>query len=338
MSTRCLIPAILSGCLCIIVATARSEESEPVVEDVRTGTVHFQPDEHEADLPERFRLPESTFDYRCEPQPTVSTKFRVELVTFPSPVVTPHERNNTVHCEWFRPTTPGKHPGVVVLHILGGDFDLARAFARTLAHHGVAALFLKMPYYGPRQQPGVPRRMVSFDPEQTVEGMTQAVLDIRRAAAWMAAQGDVDPEKLGVFGISLGGITAALVTTVEPRFGKACLMLAGGDVGQVAWQSRELTKLRGDWLERGGTRESFLELFQQVDPVKYAQRLGSREVLMLNAAYDEVIPKACTVSLWESFGEPTIVWYNAGHYSAGRFMFDALARVTRFFAEAQPAE
>ncbi len=299
---------------------------------VRHGTVHFEPDQSEQDVPAQFRLKADTFAFRSVPQPTVSKKIKIDLVTFPSPVVTPHERNNTVHCELFSPTTPGPHPGVVVLHILGGDFDLARAFARTLAHHDVAALFLKLPYYGPRQQPGVRRRMVSFDPEETVAGMTQAVLDIRRATAWMARQDEIDPDQLGVFGISLGGITSALVTTIEPRFQKACLMLAGGDVGQVAWQSKELAKLRGDWLENGGTRASFIKLFQQVDPVTYADRLGDRQVLMLNAAYDEVIPKACTDSLWESFGQPRIVWYNAGHYSAGRFMFDALAEVTEFFA------
>ena len=62
-------------------------------------------------------------------------------MTFPSPVVTPHANNNTVHCEYFRPLAAGKHPGVIVLHILGGDFDLARLFCRSLAHRGTAALF-----------------------------------------------------------------------------------------------------------------------------------------------------------------------------------------------------
>jgi hypothetical protein len=56
---------------------------------------------------------------------------------------------------------------------------------------------------------------------------------------------------------------------------------------------------------------------------------------MLNASHDEVIPKACTESLWRAFGEPPIVWYDAGHYTAARFMFDGIARVTKFFAADQ---
>jgi hypothetical protein len=54
-------------------------------------------------------------------------------------------------------------------------------------------------------------------------------------------------------------------------------------------------------------------------------------MLMLNARYDEVIPRECTESLWHALGEPEIVWWDAGHYSAARFMLDGLARVTRFF-------
>jgi dienelactone hydrolase len=256
---------------------------------------------------------------------------RISTVTFPSPMVTPHPNNNTVHCELFCPTAGGPKPAVIVLHILGGDFDLARLFARTLASRGVVALFLKMPYYGPRQQPDSPARMISLDPHETVRGMTQAVLDIRRAAVWLAAQDDVDREQLGIMGISLGGITAALAAGNEPRFNKVCLILAGGDMAKVAWESAELAPVRKNWTAAGGTRESLFEVMKVVDPVTYARPIDGRRVLMLNARHDEVVPPACTEALWHAFGEPQIVWWNAGHYSAVRYIFDGLAHAVRFF-------
>ena len=55
---------------------------------------------------------------------------------------------------------------------------------------------------------------------------------------------------------------------------------------------------------------------------------------MLNAKRDEVIPPACTQALWRSLGEPEIVWWDAGHYSAVRHIFEGLARTTAFFADA----
>ncbi len=94
-----------------------------------------------------------TFQFEQKPQASASDDVSLSLVTFPSPVTTKYDCNNTVHCEYYCPTSPGKHPACVVLHILGGDFPLSRTFATALAHRGVAALFVIMPYYGPRRPP-----------------------------------------------------------------------------------------------------------------------------------------------------------------------------------------
>jgi len=297
----------------------------------REGDVQFELTDKEAKLPEMFRLSAHTFHFEQKFQWTSAKAIEISEVTFPSPVETPHANNNTVHCEYFRPLAPGKHPAVVVLHILGGDFDLSRLFCRQLAQNGVAALFLKMPYYGPRRQPDSPARMISEDPRATVAGLRQAVLDIRRGAAWLVGQDEIDPDRLGIFGISLGGITCALASTAEPRFSRICPMLAGGDMGRIAWESKELAPMRERWLKSGGSREDFYALLKSVDPVTYGDQVRGRKILMLNASHDEVIPRACTDSLWHAFGEPEIVWFDAGHYTAIRFIFAGMERVTRFF-------
>lgn len=297
----------------------------------REETIRFDPGPDEAKVPELFRLQAGSFAFQQRSLKTVATGYDVWEVTFPSPVETPHVENNTVHCEYFCPQTQDKHPAVIVLHILGGDFDLSRLFARQLAREGVAALFLKLPYYGPRRPQGERVRMVSEDPRATVAGMRQGILDIRRGVSWLAAQDEIDDRQLGIFGISLGGITSALALAIEPRLTSGCLMLAGGDVAQVAWDNPELVKLRQRWSDQGGTKEEFLTLWRSIDPVTYAELARGKRILMLNARHDEVIPPKCTESLWHALGEPEIFWYEAGHYSALRFIFDGLGRVTRFF-------
>jgi len=311
----------------LIVGSARATELTPA----RSGSVEFLPADTEASVPERFQLSRHSFDFQQMPVATTARNLRMSKVTFPSPVVTPHEANNTVHCEYFCPVDAQGAPGVIVLHIMGGDFDLSRLFCRALASKGVAALFLKMPYYGERRQPGSPARMVSLDPHETVQGMTQAVLDVRQAAAWLGAQQEVDREQLGIMGISLGGITSALAAGVEPRFHKACLILAGGDMGEVAWTSEELEPLRKHWLEKGGSKESLFAALAPVDPIRYARPDPARQILMLNASQDEVVPPVCTVALWKAFGEPPIIWWEAGHYSAMRYIFDGMAKTVEFF-------
>ena len=173
---------------CLLLALLASAGTPAVDTTVRTGQIDFKPAATEESIARQFQLAAHRFPFEQRPVETSATKISIWEVTFPSPVETAFENNNTVHCEYYRPAGPGKYPGVVVLHILGGDFPLSRLFCRTLAHHGVAALFLKLPYYGPRRQPDAPARMISLDPQQTVQGMTQGVLDIRRARAWLAEQ------------------------------------------------------------------------------------------------------------------------------------------------------
>ena len=299
--------------------------------NIRRGEVQFVLRSDEASVPERFRLAPHVFDFAAEPLESSTRETSISLVTFPSPVKTDLAPNNTVHCEFYLPQRKEKVPAVVVLHILGGDFPLSRFCCSALASRGVAALFVKMPYYGPRRVPGNPRRMVSKDPQETVEGMTQAVLDIRRAAAFLAAQPEIDAEQLGIFGVSLGGITGGLAATIEPRLKNVCLLLAGGDVGHIGWEHPDLKGVREKWTKNGGTREEFIAFMRQVDPVHYADRARGKRILMLNAKTDEIIPRACTESLWRALGEPEIVWYDGGHYTVARSFFSILDTSTRFF-------
>ena len=154
--------------------------------------------------------------------------------------------------------------------------------------------------------------MINRRSEGNGRNMRQGILDIRRGAAWLAGQEEIDADQLGVFGISLGGITSALASTAEPRFQKICLMLAGGDMAKIAWESPEVKEVRERWPSRGGSKEEFYDIIKQIDPVTYGDRVRGRKILMLNASHDEVIPKVCTESLWHAFGEPEIVWLDAG--------------------------
>ena len=79
--------------------------------------------------------------------------------------------------------------------------------------------------------------MISADPDETVEGMTQAVLDIRRATAWLAAREEVDPDRSACS----ESASAASREPWPPRPSRGlqnvCLLLAGGDIARVALDS-----------------------------------------------------------------------------------------------------
>ena len=298
-----------------------------------SGSVAFEPASQETTIPDHFRLEPHLFSFESKLLRSAN-RVRMFKVTFPSPVETEFAENNTVHAEYFQPAGDGPFPACVVLHILGGDFLLSETVANHLARNGIAALFVKMPYYGERRAKNSPRRMISRVPKESVEGMTQAVLDIRRATAWLAHRPEVDAERLGITGISLGGIMSALAAEGEPRLGNVAIVLGGGMLADVLWANevREARDFREKWVAEGGTQETFRQALAPVDPATYGHLLKGRRVLMIAAKNDEIVLPQCAEALWESIGkEPRLVWLDAGHYTAIRYLPRELVRLDMFF-------
>lgn len=306
----------------------------PLAVPPTAGQATFRPTRAEADVPAAFRMEGGAFPFEIQALRT-TTHYTVEAVRFPSPMVTPDEVNNTVHAEYFRPSGPGKgkRPAVVVLHILGADFALSRYLAARLADRGVAALFVKLPYYGERRPAG-DKRFLSGDVERSIASMRQGVLDVRRAAAWLADRAEVDPARVGVTGISLGGIMSSLAASVDPAIHDAALLLAGGELHEVLWAMPEGAKYRKAWTDSGRTKDDLRALVAPYDPVTYAARLKGKRVMMLAGNVDEVVLPSSARALWRAAGQPPITWLDCGHYSAAGFLLPAIRKTVDFFADA----
>jgi dienelactone hydrolase len=303
---------------------------------VETGEVTFRPGPEERSVPERFRLEPAVIRYELEPV-MATRRYTVSKLRFPSPIETPDAVNNVVHAEYFAPVGPGpKRPGVIVLHILGADFPLSRYMAARLADRGVAALFVKLPYYGERRPAGdgkESKRFLSADIDRSMTAMRQGVCDVRRAAAWLAARPDVDRDRLGATGISLGGIVSSLVVAVDPSIREGAFLLAGGDLSTILWEMPEAAAYRKQWLEAGRTRQDLRALTDPFDPLTYAERLKGKRLMMIAGKVDEVVPPASTLLLWEAAGRPPIHWCDCGHYSAVGYLLPGIRKTVDFFAK-----
>lgn len=298
------------------------------------GTVQPPPRKADAQLPEIYRLEPKAFSYEIEPESTFAGILR-SRVRFPSPVETEFPENNTIHGELFRPFGPGPFPCVIVLHIAGGDFELSRFVARMLTRGNVAALFVKMPYYGERRPKTGRIRMVSSDLERGLTSMRQVVLDLRRTCDWIEHAPDLDGNRIGVAGISLGSITGSLAAAIESRITHACLIMGGARLEHVLYESseREALEYRQMWTAAGGDRESFAKVFAPYDPATYGDRLCQRVVLMISASEDKVIPMQSTLALWEATGRQEIIWYPCGHYTMVKYFLPALSHAVKFFQD-----
>ncbi len=287
------------------------------------------------------------FSYRMELRSRKSG-YRIYRLTYPSPVVSPVEQNNTVPADYYLPEgiTPEdpKRPAVICMHILEGNFELAHITCSVLASRGIPAVMFKLPYYGERAMPEG-RRALAANPTLFVESLVQAQADVRRTIDLLASRPEVDPRQIGITGISLGGIVAATAAGYEPRLSKAALILAGGHLMHIIDHARETRALRQTIKRLPPSQRAELEkALQTVDPLQHAAALRDRaragKVLMINAAEDEVIPRACTEKLAAALGiTDRVIWLpGLGHYTSLASLPESLRTTADFFGEELPPE
>lgn len=254
---------------------------------------------------------------------------REYALRFPSPKPSGVEINDTVHAKYWRPRGRGPFPAFVLLHWTAGNFGALETFCARLADNDVAAVMVWMPYYGKRRSG--PRRMLSTDLAETMEGCAQASADARRAGHWLHGRAEVNPDRVGILGVSLGAFIAASTAGVDDQFDLVAPVIGGGDLaGVLMHDSKEVRQAREELLRRGITIEALRKELRPMDPVTWAARVPKERVLMVNMKEDEVVPRACTEALWKAYGEPPIRWYPGGHYHVVAQIGNILWDVTTF--------
>ncbi len=288
----------------------------------------------------------SPFTYRIA-LASRSDSFQVYRLSYPSPVRTAIEPNNTVPAELYMPRgiAPGdpKRPAVICLHILDGNVELVKIACSILAARGIPAAWFNLPFYGPRSPTTGKKHIAASDPVLFTTAMSQAVEDVRRTVDVLASRPEIDARRIGVMGISLGGILATTAAENDPRIDRVVAILAGGDLLPVLRRANEAGEIRA-LLGRlpSGKRAEIEHAIEESDPLTHADRLRARaeagKVLMVNAARDEVIPRLCTEKLAAALGIANRVrWLDGlGHYTAMAALPETLQAMTDFFAQDLP--
>jgi dienelactone hydrolase len=319
----------LLACVALWLPAAALAAEAPAVEK---GSVRFAPLDDQKNVPERYRLAPRSFDYELTFQDDLpAAQVRLDLLRFATALPGKHKENNTVVAEYYRPHGKGPFPGVIVLDILAGDGKVSRTVSSCLAQSGVAALYVHLPYYGPRRPPGSKVRFLSPDLNHTENAIRQAVLDLRLAAAWLEARPEVDGKRLGILGTSLGSFMASLTAEMEPRLGRVAVLLGGGGLIDAYYDDPRAAPYRKVYESLGGTKERIAQLLAPVDPLTCAENLRGRKLLMLAGKRDEIVPPKMAEALWQASGKQKIVWYDCTHYGAVWHLPEALTLIVEHF-------
>ena len=252
--------------------------------------------------------------------PATDYALRGDMLTFTSAIETPHPDNNLVRARYFPDASPrGRKRAVLVLPQWNSDAEGHVGLCRLLNRFGLSALRLSMPYHDDRMPPELTRAdyIVSANVGRTAQVCRQAVLDARRAIAWLHSQGYTS---IGILGTSLGSCLSMLTTAHEPLIKAAALNHISPFFADVVWDGLSTKHVR-QTLDGNVTLDELRRMWLPISPLPYLERVRGRGVLLVYALYDLTFPVNLSRDLVNAFRSHDIAHelmvLPCGHYSTG---------------------
>jgi len=181
-----------------------------------------------------------------------------------------------------RPDATGRRPVVIALHGTGGSKGNMLSLCRKLATNGFVAVAIDGRYHGDRITSGK-------GTEQYFAAIAKAwksgkehplyydtVWDVRRLVDYLVARDDVDPKRIGLVGISKGGIETYLAAATDQRIAVAVPLIG---VQSFAWGLAN-----GAW---AGRIKTFQPAFDAVVETSGSTNADPAQVKQF---YDRVLP------------------------------------------------
>lgn len=263
-------------------------------------------------------LPKGSFKVDVA-QTIPGTEWTETVLRFPSPVKSPWPANDVVWAHLIVPRSASgrKVPAILVLPVMAApNVWIETRFVNRFARDGFVVMWLEMPtQFHRRPDPTEPSGQVFLarTTRQLTANFRQSVLDARRALGVLAARPEVEPDRIALFGISLGAIVGSVTYSVDPRPRFAAFLLGGADFPTLLLDS----SLSGPFARRMGLKPDELrEAWKDMDPYLHAERDAGKPALLVNAGWDTVIPRANARRLLKAFPDARQVWVPGGHYTS----------------------
>ncbi len=145
-------------------------------------------------------------------------------------------------------TLASRRPVIIVLHGTGGSKESELPYLTELAHAGFIAVAIDGRYHGERSRSGkgsadyINAILRAFRTGAEYPFFYDTAWDAMRLIDYLVTRPDVDPTRVGLFGISKGGIETYLTAAADPRIAVAVPCIAVESfrwaVENNSWQSR----------------------------------------------------------------------------------------------------
>ena len=202
-------------------------------------------------------------------------------------------------------------PCVIAQHGYSSRKEDNIIFSLALARMGICMFSMDAQYHGERSRAG--KDIFSTDIDEDARAIVQTVIDLRRAVDYLQSRADVDPDRIGYVGVSMGGILGAIFSGADARVRAPILIVGGGGWRTLITYSQigPAITMRNHVEKNNLDVDAIANKFEVVEPLNFIWRVSPRPVLFINGKRDTLVPPEANRLLHRMAGEPkTIVWFD----------------------------
>lgn len=262
------------------------------------------------------------------------------IVDFPIAFPGLYQESNTAYGEYFRTKSLHKAPLAIMIHGWGDHSAFPLHFlARRLGRQGISCFILYLPFHSRRLPQELKSRSINLTPDEWFNGYRIAITDVRQILDWVESRDEIDIGRIAVIGISMGAFIGSITMGIDDRIKTGVFIVSGGNSAKIQQHSR-FAKFRKQYRFEQKDYEDYQNSYEQylkdivihgwenvepsresffIDPLTYAYRLTKRPVLMINAIWDEFIPRDTALDFKKACGECEQIWYPTTHASIWLF-------------------
>lgn len=227
--------------------------------------------------------------------------------------------NGTHLAAWYAPSK--NRAAVILVHGTNTDRSSMVPEMKILSAAGFGVLAFDWPGHG--------------GSEGSIRWSTPERDALTAAINWVAARQDVDPQRVGGLGFSMGAYLMAQVAATDQRLRAVMLLAVPSDYTDLThWQHRKWSVFSE--LPATLALHSFWNPDEEPRPIDVIARISPRALELIRGSNDQVVPDYMIQALYAAAGPPKSLWIvpgaNHGGYAAVAPV-EYPARVVKFFSE-----
>jgi len=167
--------------------------------------------------------------------------------------------------------------------------------------------------------------------------VSETAADLSQAVDYLVERPDVDPNRVGLMGVSMGGFVSLIATQLEKRVKVVASVLGAGDFEVFGERVSSQKVLPYDQKLAGHLDEETEKLIRNCDPLGNLEKFPPTTLLLMGGSTDPLIPKEGIVQLHEGLkplyasspGNLKLSMYDVGH----EYTQEMEAEVVQWFTE-----